>query len=139
MKTKYINFLLLLATLLFFENSYSQSSIRIVEPRDKHIQYEGRIGMNKPGVAEIYWPGSSCKIKFNGTGVNAILKEEENNNYYDVIIDEDSIYVLRLDTLKKIYKLASNLKRGNHTVELFRRTGWVGGITCFYGFQLFGR
>lgn len=136
MKMKHIICLLLIITVLLYGNSYSQKTVTIINAQNKHIQYEGRIGMDNPGVAEIYWPGSSCKIKFKGTGVNAILKEERGDNYYDVIIDEDSIYVLKLDTVKTIYKLASHLKEGKHTVELFRRTGWVSGITWFYGFQL---
>ncbi|MEO6733217.1 MAG: SGNH/GDSL hydrolase family protein [Ferruginibacter sp.] len=107
--------------------------ISFIKPDSGKIQYEGRVGTNNPGVAEIYWPGSSCKIKFKGTELKAILKDEKGYNYFNVIIDEDSIYVLKPDTVKTAYTLASRLPEGEHTVQLFKRTG---GMTRFYGFEL---
>src|SRR4029079_5499494 len=110
-------------TVLSFVNAYSQKSIINVDAHDAFIQYDGRIGMKDPGVAEIYWPGSSCKIKFAGTELKAILKDQRGHNYYNVIIDDNNIHILKLDSAKKEYTLVSNLPEGNHTVELFRRTG----------------
>jgi hypothetical protein len=136
MKKKFINCLLPIITILLCSNSYTQKILTSIDAHNKHIKYEGRISMNNPGIAEMYWPGSSCKIKFKGTEVKAILKDERGDNYYNVIIDEGNIQVLKLDTAKTAYTLASHLKEGEHTVELFRRTGWVNGITWFYGFQL---
>jgi len=121
---------------LSLTNCYSQKEVILVDVRSKRLQYEGRININNAGMAEIYWPGSSCKIKFRGTELSAILKDERGHNYYNVIVDNDSVRVLKLDTAKKTYLLVSRLKDGEHTVELFRRTGWVSGITWFYGFEL---
>jgi len=135
-KARYINGFLIVTVCLLFKNSYSQNEVILVDAQNKHLQYEGRINLNNAGVAEIYWPGSSCKIKFKGTELKAILRDERGHNYYNAIIDDDSIHVLKLDSVKKIYTLASQLKDGEHTVELFRRTGWVSGRTWFYGFQL---
>ena len=134
--TEYIKSLLPFITVLLCTNSYSQKLTTLIDAQNTHIQYEGRIGLNNPGIAEIYWPGSSVKIRFKGTGIKAILKDQQGDNYYNVIVDEDSIHVLKLDTAKKTYTLATRLQEGEHTVELFRRTGWVNGITWFYGFQL---
>ncbi len=135
-KAGYYKGVLPVIAVLLCANSYAQKTVTFIGAHNTHMQYEGRIGMNKPGVAEIYWPGSSCKIRFRGTEVKAILKDERGHNYFNVIIDEDSICVLKLDTLKTVYILASHLREGEHTVELFRRTGWVNGTTWFYGFQL---
>ena len=135
MKLKYNNCLLSIIIVLICTNAYSQKTT-LVNVANTYIQYEGRIGMNNPGVAEIYWPGSSCKIKFTGTELKAILKDQRGHNYYNVIVDDNNIHVLKLDTVKKEYSLASNLSKGEHTVELFRRTGWTSGITWFYGFTL---
>ncbi len=135
-RTRYINCILPIVVCLSFTNSYAQKQLKVVDVRNEHIQYEGRINFNNAGAAEIYWPGSSCKIKFTGTELRATLKDERGHNYYNVIIDNDSIRVLKLDTIKKTYTLASRLKEGQHTVELFRRTGWVSGLTWFYGFQV---
>ena len=135
MKKKYINCLLAIITVLLCSNTYSQKAGILIDAQNKDLQYQGRIGFDNPGIAEIYWPGSSVTIKFKGTGVKAILKEQRKNNYYNIIIDGDSIHILKPDTLKKAYTLASGLSEGEHTVELFRRTGW-NGVTSFYGFQL---
>ncbi|MEP6949175.1 MAG: SGNH/GDSL hydrolase family protein [Ginsengibacter sp.] len=135
MKKKYINCLLPIITGLLCANVYAQESITSIDVHNKDIQYEGRIDLVNPGVAEIYWPGSSIKIKFKGTGVKAILKEQRAGNYYNIIIDGDSITILKPDTIKKTYTLASQLSDGEHTVEIFRRTAW-NGVGSFYGFQL---
>ena len=96
-------------------NSYSQETVTLIDAQNKHIQYEGRIGFNNPGIAEIYWPGSSVKIRFKGTGVKAILKEQRKGNYYNIIIDGDSINVLKSDTNKKnLYAGIKSKRRGTY-------------------------
>jgi hypothetical protein len=99
------------------------------------VQFNGRVGQDERGVAAIYWPGSSVKTRFTGTEVKAVLKDQRGHNYFNVIIDDDSVYRLRVDSVKKEYTLASGLSRGEHTVELFRLTDWNDGVTWFYGFQ----
>src|SRR4051812_44732494 len=128
MKIKYRKLILSIIFILSCTNCYSQKEATLVDANNSHLEYEGRIGMNS-GVAEIYWSGSSIKIKFSGTDIKATLKDQRGQNYYNVIIDEDSVYVLKLDTNKTTYTLASHLSLGEHTVELFRRTGWTSGIT----------
>lgn len=108
----------------------------LIDPGDRHIQYEGRVGMNNAGIAEIYWAGSSIKIRFTGTDIKAILKDERGYNYYNVIIDEKNITVIKPDTIKTTYTLAANLPKGEHTIELFKRTDAKRGMTLFYGFEL---
>jgi len=96
----------------------------------------GRIGTKDSSAAEIYWPGSSIKIHFKGTSVKALLQDEHGDNYFNVIIDNDSILMIRPDTSKKLYILAANLPKGKHSVEIFKRTEWNKGKTWFYGFEL---
>ena len=132
---KHNTYLLLIVAFLLYEHIGAQTTTNI-DAQNKFIQYDGRIGLENSGVAEIYWPGSSWKIKFRGTDVKAILKDEQGDNYYDIIVDDTDIHVLKLDTAKKEYTLASRLSAGVHTIELFRRTGWTRGITWFYGFSL---
>ena len=136
MNKKCINFLPAIIAVLLSAYSFSQEKIIGSGAQNRYIQYEGRIGMDNPDIAEIYWPGSSVKVRFKGTGIKAILKDQHGNNYYNIIVDDDSVHVLKLDTAKKTYTLATNLPQGEHTVELFRRTGWPNGKTSFYGFQL---
>ena len=115
---------------------YSQNAVREITADNKSIQFEGRIDFIHNNVAAIYWPGSSVKLRFKGTEIKATLKDQRGHNYYNVMIDEDSVYVLKLDSNKTTYTLASHLSSGEHTVELFRRTGWTSGITWFYDFQI---
>ena len=105
---------------------------------DQNIKYNGRINFDDGDYAILYWSGSSIKIKFVGTEIKALLKNEKNENYYNVIID-DSIYILEPSTIKQWYTLASGLDNEEHTVELFRRGEWAScGKTYFYGFEVPG-
>ncbi|MEO8764345.1 MAG: SGNH/GDSL hydrolase family protein [Ginsengibacter sp.] len=135
MKKRYANWLLTVIIVLFYSNLYPQKPVTFIDAQNKNVLYEGRIGFNNPGIAEIYWPGSAVAIKFRGTEVGVLMNEQHKGNYYNIIIDGDSINVLKTDTIKKTYLLASHLKEGEHTVRLYRRTGW-NGVTSLYGFQL---
>ncbi|RDV15255.1 hypothetical protein DXT99_11390 [Pontibacter diazotrophicus] len=104
--------------------------------KDERLEYMGRVEMTKPEAAELYWSGTSVKVNFEGTGIKALLKDERGENYYNIIINGDSINLLRLDTSATYYTLASGLPDGKHTVELFKRTEYDRGKTSFYGLQL---
>ena len=106
---------------------------------DPHIVYEGRIDTSKIEAAELYWSGTSIKINFRGDDIAALLRESKGDNYYNIIIDEDSSYILKPDTVRQFYTLASNLSSGKHTVELFKRTEWDRGKGEFYGFRIGGK
>ena len=108
---------------------------RFIAFDDERIEYMGRVGMNERGFAVIYWPGSSIKIHFEGTEIKALIKDEHGKNYFNVILDEDSIFILKPDTLQQIYTLAKELSPGLHTIELYKRTEWDRGKTWFYGFK----
>lgn len=107
-----------------------------IAPNNPNIEYMGRIG-EQDSAREIYWPGTSVKIYFKGTSVKALLQDEKGDNYYDVIVDDKYVKMLRPDTAKKHYTLAEDLPLGKHSVELFKRTEWDKGKTWFYGFQFF--
>lgn len=126
------------APLFFLLISTSCYSQHLITPRDKHISYEGRIAYT-PEAAELMWPGTSVTIRFKGTGISGEFKDQDTSNYYNVILDNDSIYKLQFDTLKKVVSLASGLPYGNHTLQLFKRTEWDKGKTWFYGFEIDGK
>ncbi|MFN8255234.1 MAG: SGNH/GDSL hydrolase family protein [Bacteroidales bacterium] len=97
------------------------------------ISYQGRVSM-KDSLAELYWSGTQVKINFKGTGIKATFKDSKGDNYYNIIIDNDSISILRIDTIKKEYVLASGLVDKPHNIKIYKRTEWNRGTTSFYGF-----
>jgi hypothetical protein len=83
-----------------------------------------------------YWSGTATTMNFDGTNVSATLKDETGNNYFNVILDDSVIAILKPDTIKKSYLLAENLPTGKHSIRLFKRTEFAHGKTWFYGFGL---
>ncbi|ADY29739.1 SGNH/GDSL hydrolase family protein [Cellulophaga lytica] len=108
----------------------------IITNTNKDITYWGRVNSNTTDSTDLHWSGTSIKLNFEGTSIQALLQDEKGENYYNVLVDNDSAKLLRLDTTKRYYTLASNLKKGKHTVELFKRTEWDKGKTSFFGFKL---
>lgn len=101
---------------------------------DRHISYEGRIAFTNK-AATLHWPGVSATIRFKGTELNATLQDADTANYYNIIIDKKIIIKLHTQPQKKTYTLASDLKYGEHTIQLFKRTEWDKGKTWLYGFS----
>ena len=117
-------------------NGFSQD--HFIPFSDNHISYEGRILYTNDAVV-LMWPGTSVKINFKGTGISGIFKDQDTANYYNIIIDNDSMYEFHFDTTKQTVALASGLPFGKHSIELFKRTEWDKGKTWFYGFEFNGK
>lgn len=119
----------------------SQSAQGFISFENSNIQYEGRI--EKSDAAYLYWSGSAARIRFNGSGLSAVLQDFNGQNYFSVIIDGDVSKKIRIDSAKKLYKLVEGLAPGEHVVELFKGTQinkeYNRGFTKFFGFQLDGK
>ena len=105
---------------------------------NSEIVYSGRIDSSRVKGAQLSWSGTSIKIHFEGESISALLEDEKGDNYYNVLVDNEDLYILRPDTIKRLYQLASKLAKGEHKVEIFKRTEWDRGKTCFYGLQIEG-
>jgi hypothetical protein len=116
--------------------SCSNNKEFLVRYTNADIEYSGRIDTTKNNSADLYWSGSSVKINFEGESIFASLKDEKGGNYFNVIIDHDSVHILRPDTTVHPYLLASGLPPGKHTVEIFKRTEYTKGKTSFYNFLI---
>ncbi|MFA6400945.1 MAG: SGNH/GDSL hydrolase family protein [Salinivirgaceae bacterium] len=99
-----------------------------------NIVYQGRVDF-KSDAAVFSWPGTSATLYFEGTSVSATLKDLDTANYYNVIVDDSVILKIHTDTIKQRYLLASELSKGIHKIELFKRTEEDKGKTLFYGFE----
>ncbi|MEO6849223.1 MAG: SGNH/GDSL hydrolase family protein, partial [Mucilaginibacter sp.] len=107
----------------------------IVKSHDTHIRYSGRMTM-LDDAAELSWSASSLELNFSGTGVKATLKDENGENFFNVVVDGKVTSVIHPGNVQKEYTLADGLPAGRHTLELFKRTEWAMGKTWFYQFTL---
>ena len=128
--------LVFIISIILIEFSCTNEKDLFISYSNPEIEYWGRIDTTKIEGAELYWSGTSVKINFEGESIQALLKDETGNNYYNVIIDNDSLYLLRPDTIQQYYQLASQLPKGRHSIEIFKRTEWNRGKTIFFGFQI---
>ena len=128
-----IHFLLLISILILAPKIILAQKKQIAFNNPK-ILYEGRIVFSD-STASLNWSGSSISMNFRGSEISAILIDADTSNYYNVILDNKVISKIKLDTIKRNYPLASGLSKGNHTIQLFKRTEWGKGQSFFYGFE----
>ena len=134
MKKNYALTIIFLAILI----SCSSKKAKFINYLNPKIKYSGRIDTTNLKSADLYWSGTSIKVNFEGKSIKALLKGEAGDNYYNVIVDDDSIHILKPDTTKTYYQLASGLEAGKHSIEIYKRTEWDRGKTSFYGFEIDG-
>lgn len=135
-KFQYIAFILFL-TVIAYGCKTTEEGFKIVNPDNEKIRITGRV-KNEGDRVIIYWPGTTVLVKFYGTELKARLKDERGENYFNVVIDGDSLRYIRLDTALTSYTLVSGLAPGEHTVELIKRTEWDRGKTWFHGLEVSG-
>ncbi|MGQ1910349.1 SGNH/GDSL hydrolase family protein [Marinifilum sp. RC60d5] len=136
-----MNYFLTFLLLVFVFTSCNKLTEQIdVLPTSRALNYMGRTVWTADSTAsELCWSGASVAINFEGEQLKTTLKNNERDNYYNVIIDGVVDSILHIDTLKTEYILANNLSKGKHRVELFRRTECTFGKTQFYGFKIEGK
>lgn len=130
---KFIQYIIALFILLGI-NSCTQNDVFVANNSDQ-IHYMGRIA-HTDTVSSFYWSGTSAQINFEGTTVKALMQDETGNNYFNVIIDRDSVIVIHPSKEKELITLVENLAPGKHALQLFKRTEYDRGKTDFYGFEL---
>lgn len=119
---------------LFALSACSTTAIK-VPSNSGNIHYMGRIE-HSDTASVFYWSGTSAEINFEGTSVKAILHDERGENYYNAIVDGNSVMMIRTSAGKQNYTLVENLPEGKHRIQLFKRTEFDRGMTWFYGFEL---
>jgi hypothetical protein len=106
------------------------------------VQLIGRFDERDKSGPKAGWPGVRIIARFDGTDVSARLAEELGNagpSEWDVAIDDQwHAQSLVLAAGPHDYVLATNLPRGKHTVELYRRPEGQNGVTQFLGYDFHG-
>lgn len=142
MITRFLHKSLLTGILCFAVQQTMQAQTMVqVNASDAKIQYAGRINDKDPDHVKFSFPGVTIRAKFEGTAIDALLTEHGSGgttttNYFNVIIDNDTTFTLKLLKTQAIYELARELKDTIHTIELFKRTESSVGSVTFNGFQL---
>lgn len=126
----------LLTLLLFAVAIFSYGAIPVSFDQ-KDLSYMGRVEMISNQCARIFWPGTSVTLNFKGTEVKAIFKDQSGRNYFYAIVDGDDSNPVKIkpDSVKSSLVLASGLKNGTHSIQLFKLTNNT-SYTDFYGFEL---
>ncbi|MGF7138841.1 SGNH/GDSL hydrolase family protein [Roseimarinus sediminis] len=122
--------------LLAFATLSACSAVELKVPANSEaIHYMGRIE-HSDTASVFFWSGTSAEINFEGTSVKAILQDERGENYYNAIVDGDSVIMIRTTAGKESITLVDKLPEGKHSIQLFKRTEFDRGKTWFYGFEL---
>jgi len=103
---------------------------------DPKIEYTGRIDFSNPLAPKFSYSGVSIHACFKGKSISAVLDDSLGQNYYNIILDDSVIMVLKIEKGKKQYTLAANLRDTIHEIEIFKRTEEMFGKTSFYGFVI---
>ena len=110
-----------------------------VKPNNENIDFVGRINFDNTSEPVVYWSGSAITVRFEGSDIVATLNDEHGLNYFNVVIDQDSVYPLKLNQGVHKYELAKGLDANKtHTVSLVKRNEWITGQTGFLGFTITG-
>jgi lysophospholipase L1-like esterase len=144
---KKILFLILVPFLLSLNLSAQKKSGHHtqIDADNPKIKYTGRVDFSNPKAPRFAWSGISIKAAFEGSHCQVILHDfasgtdidgQPNANYYNFIIDNKKIQVIKCDKEgKQIYNVES-LSDTIHTIEIFKRTEASVGESEFRGFIL---
>jgi len=102
------------------------------------LLYSGRIDFSDRKAPRLSWPGSSVRANFSGSGLSLWLDDDQGRNYYNVIIDGNTLhpFVLAAKRGRQRYDITHALAPGEHTLELYKRTEGEEGASAFEGLEL---
>jgi len=100
------------------------------------IHFTGRINCGDKKSPVIYWSGSEIEVNFMGDSLKILLEDEKGGNYFNVVLDDDSLRYIRLDQGDHSYLLAAGMADTTHKIEIIKRTEWDRGSTTFHGFEM---
>ena len=131
MRLKYLFFSLFLVFWIGCKTSSSslaqKKNLTITSARSGAMRFVGRVDSTDTGLVRIYWPGTAMHFRFSGRNAAIQLKDQKGENYLNVVVDGGEPSVVKLDSLKHWYDLATDLPKGEHTISIFKRTEWNHG------------
>ena len=100
-----------------------------------NIRYAGRIDWKNPAAPRFSNPGVYITAKFVGSSCEVDMEDETNMNYIAVAIDNGTPNRFLIEKGRKIYNIASNLSKGEHSIVICKETESGVGSLIFHGFR----
>ena len=131
-----ISFLVLTGSNAYSQNNH-QTSFQAVNvlPDNPSLQYSGRIDYANPKQPVFYWAGTAVRTQFSGTSLGVYLSDEKGDSFYNVFIDGKQ-YLIKCAKGDSLYKVATNLDKHTHTLEIIRRTDPSSSFNRFKGLAI---
>ena len=107
-----------------------------VSADDAKIRFTGRFDAREAAGPRCQWSASAVTLRFRGAELNAKIRDSSGADRLQIALDGKPAQVLPLEKDAHLYRIASGLTSGTHTVTLFKRTEAFVGILQFEGFQL---
>jgi len=115
-----------------------KKNIAVTAAQSSAIRFVGRVDSTNADFVKIYWPGTAMHFRFSGRNADIQLKDQKGENYLNIVVDGGEPNVLKLDSFKHWYNLATNLPKGEHTISIYKRTEWNHGSTDIFSFRANG-
>jgi lysophospholipase L1-like esterase len=100
-----------------------------------NVRTMGRFDWREAAGPRCQWSASAITLRFQGTEVNAKIRDS-NNDILEIVIDGKPTSVLALQKGEHLYRIAGGLTNAARAVTLFKRTEAFVGIVQYEGFQL---
>ncbi len=128
----------LLLGCLCFSSFVLAEPVQTISADNKQYLYTGRVDFADKKAPSLSWTGSSIKANFTGTSLAIALDDQLGKNYFNVIIDGETLhpYVLEAKQGEQTYVISTTLKAGDHNLEIYKRTEGEEGATKFKGLVL---
>lgn len=135
-QTKVMNLTILVAlsSFVFQSNKPVSDDSPFIGADNPNIRYVGRIDWKNPAAPRFSNPGVYIKAKFVGTSCEVDMEDETNMNYIAVVIDNGTPERILVEKGRKIYKVASNLSKEEHSIVICKETESGVGSLIFHGF-----
>ena len=102
---------------------------------DPRVRYVGRFDGSDVAGPRAAWSASAVSVTFEGRSL-AVELADDGANFWEVVVDGQSIGALALKRGVHTYPLFNNEQVGRHTVEVIKRTEFGLGMTQVRGFVL---
>ncbi len=110
---------------------------------DTKLQFIGRMKPVDDEGPRYAYPGGTVRFRCDCTGVDVAFQDEgtggdKQTNYVNILVDGEHAATVQLDNKARQLSGVRGLKRGEHTIELVKRTGPYAGAIRFLGVSLQG-